>query len=59
MVGNMERKMIGNGTVFMLLLMTGIGFLFAPPLATVAATVESIERLQVAGYIKPNPESFV
>lgn len=51
--------MIGNGTVFMLLLMTGIGFLIAPPLATVAATIESIERLDVAGYIQSEPESFV
>ena len=36
---------IGNGAVFMLLLMTGVGFLFAPPLATIAATVESVKLL--------------
>ncbi len=36
---------IGNGTVFLLILMTGIGFLFAPPLATVAATLEASKRL--------------
>lgn len=40
--------MMGNGTVFMLLLMTGVGFLIAPPLATVAATIESVERLEAA-----------
>ena len=37
---------IGNGTVFMLLLMTGIGFLFAPPLAAVAGTLETVKRLE-------------
>lgn len=36
---------LGNGTVFMLLLMTGIGFLFALPLGTVAATTETLKRL--------------
>ena len=36
---------IGNGSVYMLLLMTGFGFLFAPPLATIAATVESVKLL--------------
>lgn len=51
--------MIGNGTVFMLLLMTGIGFLFAPPLATVAATLESVERLDAAGYLEAHEETFV
>ncbi len=40
---------MGNGTVFLLLLMTGIGFLFAPPLATVAATLETTKRLQRTG----------
>lgn len=38
--------MVGNGVVFMALLMTGPGFLIAPPLATVAATLESIKRLE-------------
>ncbi|MBX2926323.1 MAG: EI24 domain-containing protein [Saprospiraceae bacterium] len=37
---------IGNGTVFLLLLFTGIGFLFALPLSTVAATVETTRRLR-------------
>ncbi len=37
---------MGNGTVFMLLLMTGIGFMVAPPLATVAGTLEALERLR-------------
>ena len=36
---------IGNGTVFVLLLMTGIGFLVALPLSTVAATPEVVKRL--------------
>ena len=36
---------IGNGTVFLLLLLTGIGFLFALPLGTVAATSETLKRL--------------
>ena len=39
---------VGNGTVFMLLLMTGFGFLIAPPLAAVAATIETVKRLDVA-----------
>ena len=51
--------MIGNGVVFMALLMTGIGFLFAPPLATVAATLESVERLETAGYLKMKEDVFV
>jgi CysZ protein len=37
--------MIGNGAIFMLLLMTGIGFFVAPVLSTVAATLESLKRL--------------
>ena len=36
---------IGNGTVFLLLLGTVVGFVFAPPLATVAAATESVKRL--------------
>lgn len=36
---------IGNGTIFILLLMTGIGFLFALPLSTAAATPEVLKRL--------------
>jgi len=51
--------MIGNGTPFMLLLMTGIGFLIAPPLATVAATLESVERLDKAGYLEAREDAFV
>lgn len=38
---------IGNGLIFILLLMTGIGFLFALPLSTVAATPEVLKRLPV------------
>lgn len=36
---------IGNGAVFLLLLLTGVGFFFALPLGTVAATVETLRRL--------------
>lgn len=36
---------IGNGAIFLLLLLTGIGFLFAIPLSTAAATVETVKRL--------------
>lgn len=36
---------LGNGAAFMLLLFTGIGFLFALPLGTVAATTETLKRL--------------
>ena len=44
---------LGNGSVFVLLLSTGIGILIAPPLATIAATIETIERLPQ----KPVPET--
>ncbi len=37
---------IGNGTVFLLLLFTGIGFLFALPLGTAAATPEVLKDLR-------------
>ncbi len=45
-----RRRMlaVGNGTVFMLLLLTGVGFLFALPLGTVAATIETTKRLKSA-----------
>lgn len=36
---------IGNGAVFMLMLFTFIGFFFALPLGTVAATIETVKRL--------------
>ena len=36
---------IGNGAVFMLLLFTFIGFLFALPLGTVAATIAATKRI--------------
>ncbi len=36
---------LGNGTVFMLLLFTGVGFLIALPLGTVAAAIETTKRL--------------
>ncbi len=37
---------LGNGILFMLLLFTGIGFLIAPPWATVASTLDTIEALE-------------
>lgn len=42
---------IGNGTVFMLLLMTGFGFLVAPPLATIAATIQTVKKLDRMGEL--------
>jgi CysZ protein len=38
---------VGNGAVFMLLLFTFVGFLFALPLGTVAATIETTRRLSM------------
>jgi len=40
---------IGNGVVFLLLLFTGIGFILALPLGTVAATIETVKRLEGGG----------
>lgn len=40
---------IGNGAVFLLLLFSVVGFLFALPLSTVAATVETVKRLPAEG----------
>ncbi|MEZ4985897.1 MAG: EI24 domain-containing protein [Saprospiraceae bacterium] len=39
---------VGNGLVFVLLLMTVVGFLFALPLGTAAGTVSTLERLDEA-----------
>lgn len=38
----------GNGAIFMLLLFSFVGFLFALPLSTVAATIETTKRLSRA-----------
>ena len=38
---------LGNGLVFMGLLAIGIGFLIAPPLAAIAATLETTKRLDL------------
>lgn len=38
---------IGNGIIYVLLLFTGIGFLVALPLGVVAATVETVKRLNI------------
>lgn len=45
-VRNNRLLAIGNGTVYILLLFTGIGFLFALPLGVIAATVETVKRLE-------------
>lgn len=37
---------IGNGVIYLLLYFTVIGFVFALPLGTIAATVESMKRIQ-------------
>lgn len=37
---------LGNGTGFVLMLMTGVGFLFALPLGTAGATEEILDRLK-------------
>ncbi len=50
---------LGNGTIFLLLLMTGIGILFAPPLATIAATIESTKRLAKVNNQHSNQSEFV
>lgn len=39
---------LGNGTVFVLLLSTGIGVLIAPTLATIAGAIATVERLEGA-----------
>ncbi|MEZ5038633.1 MAG: EI24 domain-containing protein [Saprospiraceae bacterium] len=38
---------IGNGTVFLLILMTVVGFVVVLPLSTAAAAVETLKRLEV------------
>lgn len=37
---------IGNGLVFVWLILLGIGFLIAPPLSTIAATIETVKAIQ-------------
>lgn len=44
-VQNNRLLAIGNGAVFMLMLYTFVGFLFALPLGTVAATIAATERI--------------
>lgn len=39
---------LGNGTVTMILMMTVVGFIFILPLGTVAATTETVKRMQKA-----------
>ena len=46
---------IGNGLVFLLLFLTGIGFLIALPLGTVAATIEGVKRLPNQQTDVPTP----
>ena len=38
---------MGNGAVFLLILMTVIGFLFVLPLSTAAAASETLKRLDL------------
>ena len=42
---------LGNGLVFMGLLAIGIGFLIAPPLAAIAATIETTKRLKITEVV--------
>ncbi|MFK8103359.1 MAG: EI24 domain-containing protein [Saprospiraceae bacterium] len=58
-VKNHRGLAIGNGTVFLLLLMTGVGFFIAPPLATIAATVESVKRLEQENLLALPVEEYV
>ncbi len=44
-VRNHRSLSLGNGIVFMLLFLTVVGFLFALPLGTVAATLQTLKRL--------------
>ncbi len=43
---------LGNGAVFLLILMTVIGFLFALPLSTAAATSETLKRLHIGPVVE-------
>ncbi len=52
-VRNNRGLAIGNGIVFLLMIMTLVGFLFALPLSTVAATTETLKRLDVRPVIRP------
>ncbi len=58
-VKNHKGLAIGNGVVFLGLLMTGIGFLFAPPLAAVAGTLESVRKMEGQGLLQEVNEDFV
>lgn len=48
---------LGNGIVFIGLLLTGVGFLVAPPLAAIAATIESVKKLD--GPVVEAPKDYV
>lgn len=50
---------IGNGSAFLLLLGTGVGFLVAPPLATVAGAMETVKRLEPLQLTTDFDEEFV
>ena len=50
---------MGNGTVFLLLLGTVVGFVFAPPLATVAAATESVKRLEPLPLMAEYDDDYV
>jgi CysZ protein len=50
---------IGNGTVFLLLLGTGVGFLVAPPLAAVAGAQEAVKRMEPLALEREPQEDYV
>ena len=50
---------LGNGTVFMGLLFTGVGILIAPPLSAVAATLETIPRLELPQLEESSDSNYV
>lgn len=52
-VRNNRGLAIGNGAVFLLMIMTVVGFLFALPLSTVAATTEILKRIDIRPGIRP------
>lgn len=57
-VNHHRGLIIGNGAVYLLLLMSGIGFLFASPLATVAATIEGVKRIDTGSIPQLANDSF-
>ncbi len=48
---------VGNGSVFLLLFLTGIGFLIALPLGTIAGTMEGLKNLDNGNQKLPSPQN--